>query len=230
MNSVHDLGGLQGFGPVRPEVDEPIFHAPWERQALAVTLAMGACGAWTLDEARHARESLPPAQYLNSSYYEIWLAGLKRLMLARGLATAEEWESGNLQTPGLAVPRVLRAAEVDAALAKGTSVEREPAQPPAFAVGERVRTREMHPSTHTRLPRYARGRVGVIERIQGHHVLADANAHRGLKEPKTPEVADWLYSVRFEAQTLWGESADPLATVNLDLWQVHLLKLEGQDT
>ena len=143
-----------------------------------------------------------------------------------GLGPAEEWDSGELKTPGLAVPRVLRAADVDAVLAKGTSVEREPALPPAFAVGERVRTREMHPSTHTRLPRYARGRVGVIERIQGHHVLADANAHRGLQEPKTPEMADWLYSVRFEAQTLWGESADPHATVNLDLWQVHLLKLD----
>lgn len=225
MNSVHDMGGLQGFGPVCPEVNEPIFHAEWERHALAVTLAMGACGAWTLDEARHARESLPPAQYLGSTYYDIWLAALGRLLLDKGLVTAGELASGQPKAPGLAVPRVLRAADVDAVLAKGTSVAREPAHPPAFAVGERIRTRDLHPSTHTRLPRYARGRVGVIERVHGHHVLADANAHRG---PQDPEVADWLYSVRFDAATLWGESADPHATVNLDLWQVHLLKLEGQ--
>lgn len=219
MNSAHDLGGMQGFGPVRPEPHEPVFHADWERQALAITLAMGACGAWTLDAARHARESLPPAQYLGSTYYEIWLAGLERLMIERGLVSAHEWQTGQAQSPGLALARVLRAAEVDATLAKGTHVERAPSQPPALAVGDRVRTRHAHPLSHTRLPRYARGRVGVIERIQGHHVLADHNAHRQGDEP---EVADWLYSVRFESTELWGESADPLSTVNLDVWQVHL--------
>ena len=76
MNGVHDMGGMQGFGPVRPEPNEPLFHAPWERQALAMTVAMGACGQWNIDISRSARESLPPAQYLSSSYYAICLAGL----------------------------------------------------------------------------------------------------------------------------------------------------------
>ncbi len=220
MNSAHDLGGMQGFGPVRPEPHEPVFHAEWERHALAMTLAMGATGLWNLDASRHARESLPAATYLGSSYYGIWLAALERLLVARGAVTAEEWASGELQQPGLKLPRILQADQVDAALAAGSPTERPSASPARFAVGQAVRTRLMHPATHTRLPRYARGREGVIARVHGPHVLADANAHR---QPGEPEVVSWLYSVCFDASALWGESAEPRSSVHLDLWETHLL-------
>ena len=160
MNSAHDLGGMQGFGPVRPEAHEPVFHAQWERDALAMTLAMGATGLWNLDASRHARESLPAATYLGSSYYAIWLAALERLLVARGAVTADEWATGELQRPGLKLPRILRADQVDAALAAGSPTERPFAAPAHFAVGQAVRTRLTHPATHTRLPRYARGVKG----------------------------------------------------------------------
>ena len=90
MNGGQDLGGMMGFGPVMPETDEPIFHAEWERRALGLTLAMGATGAWTGDASRHARETLPPAEYLTSSYYEIWIKGLTKLLLAKGLVSIHE--------------------------------------------------------------------------------------------------------------------------------------------
>ncbi|MBL8332054.1 MAG: nitrile hydratase subunit beta, partial [Rubrivivax sp.] len=98
MNGVHDMGGLQGFGPVQPESHEPLFHAPWERRALGLTLAMGATGQWSIDHSRAVRESLPPATYLSSSYYEIWIRALERLMLQRGLASADELADGSLRT------------------------------------------------------------------------------------------------------------------------------------
>ncbi len=77
MNGPHDLGGQMGFGPVAPEKDEPCFHAEWEKRALGLTLSSGAFGAWTIDESRHARENIPPADYLSASYYEIWTRALE---------------------------------------------------------------------------------------------------------------------------------------------------------
>jgi nitrile hydratase beta subunit len=215
MNGVHDLGGLQDFGPILPEADEPIFHADWERRALALTLAMGATGQWTLDQSRHCRESLPPAQYLGSSYYEIWIAGLERLMLDRGLVTAEELASGRMSEPAKPVTRVLAAADVSAALARGGPVSRAPSAPARFSVGDAVVARNMHPRGHTRLPRYVRGHAGTIARVHGCHVFPDANAH-GLGE--RPQ---WLYSVRFSARDLWGE-APAGDGVHLDLWEPYL--------
>src|SRR6185436_11199278 len=109
---VHDMGGMQDFGPVVPETDEPRFHHGWERRVFGLTIAMGATGAWNLDQSRAARESLPPAQYLASSYYEIWLAGMQALMLERGLVTAEELADGRMRDPPRKLPQVLTAAQV----------------------------------------------------------------------------------------------------------------------
>lgn len=125
MNGVHDMGGMQGFGPVRPEVDEPLFHAAWERKALAITVAMGACGQWNIDLARSARESLPAAQYLGSSYYAIWLAGLEQLMLSRGMVGAAELKTGRSETAPFAGVRRLDGAQTAAALARGTASSRD---------------------------------------------------------------------------------------------------------
>lgn len=215
MNGAQDLGGMMGFGPVAPEKDEPIFHAPWEKRALALTLAMGATGSWPLDAGRHARESLPPPDYLTSSYYEIWIKGLTKLLLSTGLVSIHELSGDSAIGPGKPVKRVIPADEVPAALARGTRCDREATRPARFAVGDTVRCRHVYKTGHTRLPRYLFGRQGVIAGTHGMFVLPDSNAH-GLGE--NPE---WVYTVRFTGAELWGEGADPTLTVMADLWESY---------
>ncbi|KND58289.1 Cobalt-containing nitrile hydratase subunit beta [Candidatus Burkholderia verschuerenii] len=175
MNAGHDMGGMQGFGPVTQDAcDAPCaspFHAEWERRVLAVTLAMGATGQWNIDTSRAARESLPPAQYLGSTYYEIWFEGLKKLLAAKSLASAEELASGHAIDPPKANVRTMKAADVGAALLRGSPVEREIDTPSRFAPNDIVRTKVMNPPTHTRLPRYCRGKLGTIVAIRGAHVF-----------------------------------------------------------
>lgn len=216
MNGAQDLGGMHGFGPIAPEAGEPLFHAPWERRAFGLTLAMGATGSWTLDESRHARESLPPAEYLASTYYEIWTKGLERLLLANGLVDADEIAEGRALAPPARLSRVLTAEAVPAALARGAPTERAAPAPPGFAVGDRVRTKVMSPAGHTRLPRYARGKVGEIALHHGAHVFPDTHAHRRGEAPQH------LYTVRFSGTELWGADADPTLTVSIDAWESYL--------
>ena len=216
MNTVHDLGGMQNFGPVEADADEPVFHSQWERRVFALTLAMGAPGGWNIDTSRHARESLPPAQYLSSSYYEIWLAGLEKLMLERGLVTADEIATGQSQAPAKADRRVLEADKVAEALARGAPADRPSTGEARFAAGDRVSTRNLNPQGHTRLPRYARGRVGVVIAVHGCHVLPDSNAHGEGEQPS------WLYGVRFTSRELWGPEARAGDHVHLDLWEPYL--------
>lgn len=216
MNGAQDLGGMMGFGRIDREADEPWFHADWERRALGLTLAMGATGQWTIDMSRAARESLHPADYLSSSYYEIWTKGLEKLVLRQGLVTEDELAAGHALGPPKPVARVLKAETVPAALAKGSPCER-PAQTPArFAVGDRVLTRVMHPAGHTRLPRYARGKRGFVERVHGAHVFPDSSAAGQGENPQ------WLYTVRFSGPELWGEEADPNLVVSIDAWESYL--------
>jgi nitrile hydratase beta subunit len=216
MNGGQDLGGMMGFGPVEAEPDEPWFHAPWERRAFGLTLAMGATGAWNLDASRHARESLPPAEYLSSTYYEIWTKGLERLVLRSGLVTDDELRLGRALAPPAPVKRVPRAEEVPGILANGGRYDRESGEPARFAVGDQIVTRNMHPLGHTRLPRYARGKRGVIERVHGCHVFPDSNAHGRSEDPQ------WLYTVRFTGPELWGKEADPTLAVSIDAWESYL--------
>jgi nitrile hydratase subunit beta len=216
MNGAQDLGGAMGFGPVEPEANEPVFHAPWEERVLAVTLAVGALGEWSIDEGRHARESLHPALYLNASYYEIWLRALESLVRRKGLLDEAELDSGRVAGPPAKTRRpMLIAAEARRLIAKGTPYERSPTAPARFAVGERVRAKVIHPAGHTRLPRYARGREGVVERVHGAHVFPDASAI-GKSEPC------WLYTVAFPARELWGEAADPKLTVSIEAFERYL--------
>ncbi len=220
MNGVHDMGGMQGFGRVRPEPDEPLFHAPWESRAMAVTVAMGASGQWNIDLARSARESLPPSIYLSSSYYEIWIRALEQLILERGLVTASELSSGQLQAPPGPVARVLTLDSVDAALAAGSPTLREATRPAGFAVGQRVRARNIHPQGHTRLPRYVRGHTGKVVMVHGAHVYPDSHVDSAL--PPFNSQAEWLYTVVFEGPELWGEGADPQVQVSVDAWEPYL--------
>lgn len=220
MNGVHDMGGMQGFGPVVAEPDEPLFHGDWEKRALALTLAMGATGQWNIDLSRSARESLPGAVYLGSSYYAIWLRALEQLMHDRGLANADEMRDGQMRTPPAPVVRVLHAADVDPSLARGSPTNRPATAPARFAVGMQVRTRNMHPQGHTRLPRYVRGHTGTIARVHGTHVFADAHASKA--QPPFLEQAQWLYTVVFAAQALWGPQADAGTQVSVDAWESYL--------
>lgn len=204
MNGPHDLGGAMGFGPVRPEPDEPPFHAPWEARALGLTLCAGALGHWSLDESRHARESLPPATYLSASYYEIWIRALETLIARHGLLDRHGPH-----------PRRLTADRVPAVLAAGSDYTRPLATPPRFAPGDRVRARNIHPRGHTRLPRYLRGHVGTVERDHGGFVLPDAAA-------QGRDATDRLYTVVFDAGALWGPDAEPDTRVAADLWESYL--------
>ena len=217
MNGAQDLGGMMGFGPVAPEPGEPLFHAPWEKRAMALTVAAGACGAWNLDISRHARETLPPAQYLSKSYYDIWISGLAKLVLAAGMVSEEEIASGQAMHPPIAVRNVLRQENVAAAIARGWPCDRPATAPARFREGDAIVTRVINPTTHTRLPRYARGKRGVIEALRGVHVFPDSNAH-GLGE--NPQ---WLYTVRFDGTELWGEGADPSVKVSIDAFEPYLV-------
>ena len=216
MNGAQDMGGQMGFGRVEPEPDEPWFHAEWEKRAFGVTLAMGAAGGWNLDTSRHARESLHPADYLASSYYEIWTKGLEKLLLQTGLVAEDELRAGRALSPGKPVKRVLKPEEVLPVLRVGGPSERPALRPARFGSGDEVVTRIMHPKGHTRLPRYARGKRGVVERVHGAHVFPDSNAHGQGEAPQ------WLYTVRFSGRELWGEEADATLAVSIDAWESYL--------
>lgn len=217
MNGPHDLGGAHGFGPVAPEQDEPLFHAEWEKRALGVTLSCGAFRAWTIDESRHARENIPPATYLSASYYEIWIRALSVLLERHGFVTAGEIETGEATAPAAVPAGKLTAAAVPAVLARGGPCDRPVETKPRFAPGDRVLTRHFNPEGHTRLPRYARGKTGVIETVQGSFVFPDDNAHGRGENPQ------WVYTVVFDGETIWGEGADPTLSVSIDAWESYLV-------
>jgi nitrile hydratase len=216
MNGPQDLGGQMGFGPVAPEKDEPLFHADWEKRALGVTLCAGVSGAWNIDESRHAREKLHPAVYYSASYYEIWIRALEVLLERHGFVSAADLDAGKAVGPAAKPKRVLKARDVAATLAKGGPCDRPVAQPAQFKAGQRVRTRNINPEGHTRLPRYARGREGVIEAVRGGFVFPDTNAHGKGENPQ------WVYTVVFDGREIWGADADPTLSVSIDAWESYL--------
>jgi nitrile hydratase len=216
VNGAQDLGGMMGFGPLAIEPDEPVFHAPWERRALALTLAAGACLLWSIDAGRHARESLPPAAYLSKSYYDIWISALETLLASTGMASAAELRAGRALSPPREVKAKLAARDVAAVLARGAPYDRPAPAPAVFTPGETVRTKVMNPATHTRLPRYARGKAGIVEAVRGCHVFPDSNAHGRGEDPR------WLYTIRFAARELWGEGADTALEISIDAFEPYL--------
>jgi len=209
-----DLGGRDRQGPIVPEPEGELFHAAWQRQALALTLAMGATGVWNIDMSRRARETLP--DYRSLSYYEIWIKALEKLVVEHDLVDAGEIAAARMLRPARPVPRVLRAAEVPAVLSTGSPTQRPPGTTARFVTGQRVRTRSGEVGHHTRLPGYARGKTGRIERVHGVHVFADTHAHGLGEQPQ------WLYTVAFTARELWGEDATPSLTVSIDAWEPYL--------
>ena len=216
MNGPHDLGGQMGFGPVAPDPAEPKFHAGWERRALGVTLATGTLGAWTIDESRHARESLHPAVYYAASYYEIWIRALETLLERHGFVAADELEAGRKLWPGVKPKQVLGPEQVPGVLARGGPCNREVASAPRFNAGDEVRTINEHPTGHTRLPRYARGKLGIVEAVREGFVFPDTNAHGQGESPQH------VYTVSFDGRELWGQGGDPALTVSIDAWESYL--------
>jgi nitrile hydratase len=220
MDGIHDLGGMQGFGAVEREADEPAFHARWEAAVFAMVFAASRNGlTGNADRFRHAIERNDPVAYLTQGYYGRWLGGLETLLVESGLLRREEISARARALGAGPDDRIASrpAAHPDAVPpAEDPGCRRPLAVPPRFALGDRVRTRLEAPDGHTRLPHYARGRSG---RIQGWHdgwVFPDTHAHGRGEQPQH------LYSVAFRGEDLWGAEAEPNSVVHLDLFEPYL--------
>ena len=217
MNGIHDMGGMHGMGPIQHEMNELVFHEAWEGRIYAINRALGAWGKWSIDAGRHGIELLHPADYLRMSYYEKWLTRNIELLVKSGLVTREEIETGK-PAPGSqkATPPLTAAAVPSMAARRGNYMRTEVKAKARFKVNQHVRARNMNPVGHTRLPRYARGKEGIVVRHHGIFVFPDTNAHSLGEQPQH------LYSVRFEARELWGDGASPRDSVYLDMWDAYL--------
>jgi nitrile hydratase len=211
MNGVHDMGGLENLGRLEPDASSPPFHARWEARVFAMVIASPS--STNIDAGRHARERIPGPEYLAVSYFERWHQALRLELQEGGFVTAAELASGAPEEGGARAAPLFGPEHVRAILTRAGSFVRDRVEPPRFAVGDRVRARDINPSGHTRLPRYVRGREGVVERRHGAHVYPDSHAHGRGEDPQP------LYGVRFAATTLWGADADPRSSVSLDIWE-----------
>lgn len=216
MNGVHDMGGMTCFGPIQREENEPVFHSPWERRVFAMTmLSLGQIE--TLDAFRHTTERMDPVHYLSSSYYEHWLAGLETVLVEKGICTKDELTTGIARDPGGNKRTPLPPEAIPAIVRQGAPASRQTGRTtPRFRPGDRVVARNLNPSGHTRLPRYVRGKRGIIDRVHGTFVYPDTNAHGGGEQPQP------LYSVRFDAVELWGPTAPAHDSLYIDLWEDYL--------
>jgi nitrile hydratase len=216
MNGVHDMGGMQDMGPVQAEQNEPVFHQLWESRVFALRRAMGAWNKWNIDATRYAVELVPPIDYLRMSYYERQLSAFFEMLVHHNFVTRTELGSG---IPASGTPVATPALTVDKAqalIAKGAPTKRNLPIAPRFQAGHHIRTRNINPPGHTRLPRYARAKSGIIERDHGVFVFPDTNAVFLGENPQH------LYSVRFSARELWGEQAPLKDSVYLNLWDDYL--------
>jgi nitrile hydratase beta subunit len=215
MNGIHDMGGMDGFGAVDTAEDAAVFHAPWEGKVMAVSRVMGAVGAWNIDQGRHGIEVLPPRLYLKS-YYRRWLERFERALVQQGYADADEIQAGRALRPGPTPPRgKFTAADIVRITQRGDFNRPRP-DAARFAVGDRVLARNVHPPGHTRLPRYVRGHVGVVERLHGCHVFPDSAAMGKGEDPQ------WLYTICFDGRDLWGADADPTLVVSVEAFEPYL--------
>lgn len=221
MNGVHDMGGVHGYGAIDTNDTAP-YHHDWERQVLAITLAMGATGTWNLDQSRFSRESLPSDFYLSAGYYGIWLQALQNLLLKNDLITLEELNTGDCLHKAKTLTRVLKAENVAKLLRAGNPVTRNTSSTPAFKTGDVVTVRNLQPASHTRLPAYIRNRTGKVQHIHGHHVFPDTHASEAADEQP-----QWLYNVRFDAEHLWADTeqseCNRRSAVHVDCWESYLM-------
>jgi nitrile hydratase len=189
---------MHGFGPIDVEPNEPVFHARWEAIVRAL-MARGLSSLFNVDEMRYAIERIPPARYLESSYYERWLTALETLLVEKGVLEPAQLAHG---------VHALPAARIEAEATQAPSPEK-----PRFSVGDRVTAKNVHPVGHTRLPRYIRGKTGRVRTVNGPFALPDASAH-GLPERREP-----VYAVEFTAAEVWGTGEH---LVCVDCWESYL--------
>lgn len=224
MNSPHDVGAMQRFGPVPRETDEPVFHADWERKIFSIMLGLAGQGHYSADHFRSARETIAPHRYLTSRYYELWLHAVERLLAGTIAAEQIEAKVAELRaTPSATAPTVLDvqlAETLHRGLREGHSTRGVVDRPRRFAIGDAVRTRNEHPVGHTRLPRYARDKHGVVEALYPPFPVPD----RADAGDETPE---YVYCVRFAAEDLWGDTAEPGCEVHLDMWESYLVPAQA---
>lgn len=222
MNGIHDMGGMHGMGPVEREEKEPVFHERWEGRCYAINVMVGRSpwNKWNIDARRYGIEVIPPAEYLRMSYYEKWLTRITECLIQQSIVTRQEVASGQ-PAPGSPKTTPSITAEEMSATASQRGNFLRPDEPAVarFAAGQAVRCRNLNPTGHTRLPRYARGKSGVIDRVRGIFVFPDTNAHLLGEQPQH------LYSVRFTARELWGENASPRDSVFIDLWDSYLERI-----
>ncbi len=227
VGGVHDMGGVLGYGPVEPEENEPVFHDEWEGRVFGLVVSIQ--GGFR----RSNLESLDPEVYL-SGYYRRLMAALERGLMERGVLTPEEVEAKAAHFRDNPEARPTRVVDpeltgrVRAGMYRQRQLRREPGRPPAFAVGDRVRTRRIEHGGHTRLPGYAQGKRGTVAAVYAAYDLPDEAPGRERED----EPAQQLYSVRFEAAELWGESAEPDSALYIDVWEGYLetTEAEGRDT
>lgn len=214
MNGMHDVGGMDGFGPIDIEKNEPVFHHPWESKAFAMNMLMFGWRKWNVDKFRSSIEKLTPRQYLALSYYQRWVTSLADRGIEAALFTAEDVKAGHAApgSPKLTPP--IKAEMIPVRFKTPRNYARPVDTKPMYKVGDKIRTVTDSPEGHTRLPRYARGRDGVIIHYHGATVFADSSAN-GNENPQH------LYAVRFSARELWGQQGDPRDSITLDLYEPY---------
>jgi len=219
MNGIHDVGGMDGFGPVDTTEGEDTFHEAWEGRTYAGFVAGLGTGTFGIDEFRHAIERMPPADYLTATYYDRWLRAVTRLFVENGVLDpgavrdrTAAFEAGEATLPERTDPD--RMGELAAGVAEAYESGGETSEP-AFDPGDRVVVRNHHPSGHTRCPGYLRRAEGEVRASRGAHTYPDAAAHG-------EERAEPLYNVRFDPEELWGDRADRNGSVSADLWEPYL--------
>jgi nitrile hydratase beta subunit len=221
VNGIHDMGGMHGFGPVTVERDEPVFHAPWEGRVLGTVFQVVGRGWGNIDSFRHAIERLDPVTYLSVGYYGRWLRAVETLLVDAGVLRTGEVEArlaGSRDTSSAGTVTAPPPSAPNALFGVVRTVE----APPRFAVGQTIRARNLQPAGHTRLPAYVRAKRGTVDRVHPACVFPDTHAHGRGERPQ------YVYSVRFAGDELWGADAEPGASVNIDLFEEYLEPARGK--
>lgn len=219
MNSIHDIGGMHGIGELPFEDNEPLWHGDWEAKTFGVHILTLMTGFYTADETRHSMERIPALHWLGAPYYEHWLDGTEMLLIEKGLATAEELKAGHARHPLPEWAQALTpiaAEDVPSVATTNHPVTGDLPEPPRFAVGDKVRTRNINPRSHTRLPRYTRGKVGTVAAYYAACLYADGRAQGDMA------ALSHTYSIRFEGTELWGPDAGVKDALYIDLYETYL--------
>ncbi|MEM7540051.1 MAG: nitrile hydratase subunit beta [Pseudomonadota bacterium] len=223
MNGIHDMGGMEGMGPLEIEKNEPVFHHDWEKRVMGMFPTTFAAGGYNLDEFRHAIERMGALEYLDSSYYEHWLHAFETVLVANGLISADELSTGKADPNAEKIEPALAPEAVPKIVSHGASARIDIDAKPKFKEGDMVIVKNINPSGHTRLPRYVRDKLGCIDKDHGVFVFPDSSAHGKGEKPQH------CYSVYFSAQEVWGAGASANDSIFVDLWDDYLVSARDDD-